>query len=115
MPTYRYECEACGKIHEIFHSITAESHSQCPSCGGDLTRLIGGGGGVLLRGTGFYTTDNRSGDYRKAAKTEGEASSAPEAKSGAKSEEKKEAAKEPKQAAPTPKGEAERKNRAKTG
>lgn len=73
MPTYRYECTKCGKIHEIFKSINAGRSRKCPDCGGKLERLIGRGGGVLLKGSGFYTTEYRSDSYKKAEKKERDA------------------------------------------
>ncbi|HMB70852.1 MAG TPA: FmdB family zinc ribbon protein, partial [bacterium] len=63
MPTYRYECGRCGTVHEIFHSISDDPKERCPDCGGKLVRLIGRGGGVLLKGSGFYTTDYRPDSY----------------------------------------------------
>jgi putative FmdB family regulatory protein len=78
MPTYRYECRSCGKIHEVFQSISEPRLRKCPDCGGRLERLIGGGAGVLLKGGGFYSTENRSDSYRQAAK--GESDSKPAAK-----------------------------------
>jgi predicted nucleic acid-binding Zn ribbon protein len=47
---------------------------KCPECGGKVTRLIGRGGGVILKGAGFYTTDYRSDSYRSAAKKDSDAS-----------------------------------------
>jgi putative FmdB family regulatory protein len=73
MPTYRYECTKCGKVHEIFQSINAGRSRKCPDCGGKLERLIGRGGGVLLKGSGFYTTEYRSDSYKKAEKKERDA------------------------------------------
>jgi putative FmdB family regulatory protein len=72
VPTYRYRCVACEKVHEIFHSISEEPRRKCPDCGGKLERLIGSGGGVLLKGSGFYTTDYRSEGYHREAKRERE-------------------------------------------
>ena len=44
---------------------------KCPRCGEDaLQRLIGAGGGILFRGSGFYQTDYRSESYKKAAAAE---------------------------------------------
>ena len=73
MPTYRYECNKCEEIHEIFHSISEPPRKKCPDCGGKLERLIGAGGGVILRGSGFYTTDYRSDGYHREAKKDREA------------------------------------------
>ena len=71
MPTYDYECQACGKSHEFFHGISETPKIECPSCGSHkLRRLIGAGAGFLFRGAGFYVTDYRSPDYKAKAKAE---------------------------------------------
>ncbi len=68
MPTYEYQCEACGHSFEKFQSITARPIRKCPACGQrKVKRLIGPGAGVIFRGSGFYQTDYRSDSYRKAA------------------------------------------------
>jgi putative FmdB family regulatory protein len=70
MPTYEYECRKCGKRHEAFQSITAKPLTKCPKpqCGGRLKRLLGSGGGLLFKGSGFYITDYRSKSYHDAKK-----------------------------------------------
>lgn len=65
MPTYEYKCEACKKTLEVSQSITAHPLRKCPRCGGKLKRLIGGGGGFIFKGSGFYATDYRSDSYKK--------------------------------------------------
>lgn len=76
MPTYDYRCENCGHEFEEFQSITAKPLTKCPSCGKPkLQRLIGAGGGVIFKGTGFYQTDYRSDSYKKAAESETKAAS----------------------------------------
>ena len=68
MPTYEYECEACDRRFEKLQPITAGPLKKCPACGRlRLRRLIGSGGGVIFKGSGFYQTDYRSDSYRKAA------------------------------------------------
>lgn len=58
MPTYQYECSACGHLFEEWQTMTAEKLKKCPKCGKNkLSRLIGTGGGVIFKGTGFYETD----------------------------------------------------------
>jgi putative FmdB family regulatory protein len=59
MPTYRYECAKCSRILEDFHAISDPPLTRCPECGGRLKRLIGGGAGVILKGSGFHKTDYR--------------------------------------------------------
>lgn len=69
MPTYAYRCEACGHRFEEFQSIMADALRKCPECGKPaLQRLIGGGAGILFKGSGFYETDYRSGAYASDAK-----------------------------------------------
>lgn len=58
MPTYQYECEACGYRMEAMQAMTAPKLTQCPSCKKEsLRRLIGTGGGLIFKGPGFYQTD----------------------------------------------------------
>jgi len=71
MPTYEYDCNNCGHRFEQLQSITAKALRKCPKCGkGALKRLIGTGGGLIFKGSGFYATDYRSESYKKAAKSE---------------------------------------------
>jgi putative FmdB family regulatory protein len=70
MPTYDYECEACGHAFELFQSMSESVKRKCPECGrSKLQRLIGRGAAVLFKGSGFYETDYRSESYKAAAKT----------------------------------------------
>jgi len=75
MPTYEYLCADCGRKFEIFQSINQPSLSVCSYCGGNVRRLISGGGGLLFKGSGFYATDYRSESYQNAAKKEKESKS----------------------------------------
>jgi putative FmdB family regulatory protein len=80
LPTYRYECERCGAVHEIFHSMTDQTARTCPNCGGNLVRHVGGAGGVILKGSGFHRTDYRSGASKAAAKADGQKADGEKAK-----------------------------------
>lgn len=69
MPTYEYECGACGHRFEKFQSMTEKAVKKCPQCGKNKAgRVISGGAGVLFKGSGFYQTDYRSKGYKEAAK-----------------------------------------------
>ncbi len=71
MPTYEYRCEACKHEFEQYQSITAAPLRKCPACGQRaLQRLLGTGGGIIFKGSGFYQTDYRSESYKKAAAAE---------------------------------------------
>ena len=74
MPTYDYACRACGHRFERVQSIAASPVRTCPGCGRRrVKRVIGPGGGLLFKGSGFYITDYRSQGYRDKAKSESEA------------------------------------------
>lgn len=81
MPTYEYVCERCGHRFELFQSMTAAPLTECPKdqCKqkkwehGKVKRLIGGGAGLIFKGSGFYITDYRSDSYKSAMKKEVEA------------------------------------------
>jgi putative FmdB family regulatory protein len=66
VPTYDYRCKKCAHEFAIVQSIKAEPLRQCPKCRGKVERLITGGANFILRGNGFYSTDYRSSDYKKA-------------------------------------------------
>jgi putative FmdB family regulatory protein len=75
MPTYDYECNACGHEFELFQSISAPVKRKCPECGKlKLRRLFGTGAAVVFKGSGFYETDYRSDSYKKGAEKEKKAS-----------------------------------------
>jgi putative FmdB family regulatory protein len=77
MPTYSYRCQACKHEFEEFQKITDLPVKECPKCGGLVMRIITGGAGLIFKGAGFYITDNRSSDYKKAASSDKSSSSTP--------------------------------------
>jgi putative FmdB family regulatory protein len=78
MPTYEYECAKCRKTFECFQSMRDEPLATCPKdkCQmkkwgkGKVKRLLGGGAGLIFKGSGFYITDYRSEGYKTAAKND---------------------------------------------
>ena len=70
MPTYAYRCKSCGHVFERVQKITDAPRVRCPVCRTAAERVITGGGGFLLKGEGFYSTDYRSEAYKKAARAE---------------------------------------------
>jgi predicted nucleic acid-binding Zn ribbon protein len=72
--------------------------TRCPKprCRGAVKRKIGGGAGLLFKGSGFYITDYRSAGYQSKAKADSApataATPATPAKPAAKAEAKKPAA-----------------------
>lgn len=58
MPTYDYECDACGHAFEAFQSMSEKPLKKCPACAKrKLQRLVGTGAGIIFKGSGFYETD----------------------------------------------------------
>ncbi|MEJ2536361.1 MAG: zinc ribbon domain-containing protein [Calditrichia bacterium] len=79
MPTYTYRCKKCKMQFDSFQSIVDPPLKICPSCKGELERVITGGSGLIFKGSGFYITDyakkNSSGETPKTpAKKEAESS-----------------------------------------
>lgn len=76
MPTYEYECKKCKKSFECVQSMKDDAFATCPKdhCQmkkwgkGKVQRLLGGGAGLIFKGSGFYITDYRSEGYKAAAK-----------------------------------------------
>jgi putative FmdB family regulatory protein len=85
MPTYDYECDACGHRFELYQSISAAPERKCPECKKlKLRRLIGTGAAVVFKGSGFYQTDYRSDSYKKSAAADSGSSPSTEKTSGEK-------------------------------
>ena len=60
MPTYDYRCLKCSHEFEEFQSMNAEPLKDCPKCDGEVERMIGGGAGLIFKGSGFYLTDYKN-------------------------------------------------------
>jgi len=69
MPTYDYICKECAHNFEAFQKMTDDPLSVCPECGGEVERKIGGGAGLLFKGSGFYITDYK-GNKSQSKKSE---------------------------------------------
>lgn len=68
MPTYEYVCMSCGRHVEAVQSFSDEPLRTCEFCGGPLKRVFHPVG-IVLKGSGFYSTDNRA-SRSKAASSE---------------------------------------------
>ena len=69
MPTYDYRCQACHHTFERFHSPDERVSRTCPQCKRrKVERLIGTGGGIIFKGSGFYETDYNRSSYKEDKK-----------------------------------------------
>ena len=68
MPTYDYECAKCGYKFEKFHKMSDKPVKKCPKCKGKVDKLIGAGGGIIFKGSGFYHTDYKNKGSGKSEK-----------------------------------------------
>ena len=58
MPIYEYKCQQCGLHFERFQRMSDASVQTCPECIGQVQRVFQPVG-IVFRGSGFYSTDNR--------------------------------------------------------
>src|SRR5438270_13411255 len=96
MPTYEYQCLSCGKHTEAQQRFSDEPLRDCPHCGGPLRRVFHPVG-IVLKGSGFYSTDNRGGakhrpgeskESKKEAASESSSSDSSSSESASKSDTK---------------------------
>ncbi len=72
MPTYDYQCRACGAVTEVIHSMLEAGPTACERCGGDLRRVLYPTG-IIFKGSGFYRTDSRATDAKGSDSSSGSA------------------------------------------
>ena len=85
MPTYEYVCSKCDEHLEVYQTFSEEPLKRHSGCGGKLTKVLGAVG-IVLKGSGFYRTDNPSSSRRSGEKSDSSASkSSSESKSDSKS------------------------------
>jgi putative FmdB family regulatory protein len=70
VPTYEYECTNCHRRYEFVQKFTDPPMETCEACGGKLKR-VWTSVGVVLKGSGFYSTDNRARRTLTPAQKEG--------------------------------------------
>jgi putative FmdB family regulatory protein len=87
MPIYAYRCESCGVHFERQQSFSDAPLKRCPECNKNTLVKVIGPVGVVFKGSGFYSTDNRStsGLATPAKKEESSSSEKSESKSSTES------------------------------
>ncbi|NIP32892.1 MAG: zinc ribbon domain-containing protein [Aliifodinibius sp.] len=91
MPIYTYRCENCGIQFDQQQKFSDDPLKLCPECNEEALRKVYLPVGIVFKGKGFYSTDNRSpsGGLTSSSKNEKETSSeTKETKSETKSENK---------------------------
>jgi putative FmdB family regulatory protein len=74
MPTYEYVCSKCDQHLEVYQSFSEEPLKRHSGCGGKLSKVLGSVG-IVLKGSGFYRTDNASSSRRSAERSDSSAGS----------------------------------------
>ena len=59
MPIYEYECGLCQFRFERKQGFDEEPIAMCPKCQGKARRIFHSNP-IIFKGSGFYTTDNRT-------------------------------------------------------
>lgn len=83
MPLYEYECDACGGRFERIRKFSDPPLDEpCPSCGGQVQKLISSPA-IQFKGKGWYVTDYAKSGTAGTSKSD---STESEAKADAKSD-----------------------------
>jgi putative FmdB family regulatory protein len=75
MPLYEYLCTACGERTEVLRGFNQPPLTECPQCGGLLTKLASAPA-IQFKGSGFYLTDYGRAGGRKSESETGKSESA---------------------------------------
>lgn len=60
MPIYTYHCSNCGVQFEVKQHFDDEPLIRCLECGEETLHKVYLPVGIVFKGSGFYSTDNRS-------------------------------------------------------
>ena len=80
MPIYEYYCQECG-VFEVTQRITESPLTTCPTCEGDVRRLISLTS-FVLKGSGWYATDYARSNGKDESSAGGSTSKEGTAKEG---------------------------------
>lgn len=68
MPLYEYQCENCMQFIEVMQKLSDSPLASCDDCGGAVRKLFHPVGAVF-KGSGFYSTDNKSAKRENSSKS----------------------------------------------
>ncbi|MEU3791866.1 FmdB family zinc ribbon protein [Streptomyces fructofermentans] len=80
MPTYQYQCTACGEGLEAVQKFTDDALTTCPSCDGRLKKVFSAVG-IVFKGSGFYRNDSRGSSSSSSPASTAKSSSSTDTKS----------------------------------
>jgi putative FmdB family regulatory protein len=60
MPIYTYRCDNCGVQFDRYQKFNDPILTICPECNKKTLRKVYLPVGIVFKGSGFYSTDNRS-------------------------------------------------------
>jgi putative FmdB family regulatory protein len=66
MPIYAYRCAACGHAKDVLQKLSDAPLTVCPACGAPRFEKQVTAAGFQLKGSGWYVTDFRDGQSKKA-------------------------------------------------
>ncbi|WP_432072344.1 FmdB family zinc ribbon protein [Streptomyces wuyuanensis] len=84
MPTYQYQCTACGEGLEAVQKFTDDALTECPSCQGRLKKVFSAVG-IVFKGSGFYRNDSRGSSSSSSPSSSSAKSSSPSSSSASSS------------------------------
>lgn len=70
MPIYTYKCENCGVQFDKHQHFSDPPLVRCPECSKKALRKVYLPVGIVFKGSGFYSTDNRSPSGISRSKSE---------------------------------------------
>ena len=103
MPTYVYACQVCRQVIERRQSFQDDPLTVCEQCGGELRKVIQPVG-IIFKGSGAYSTDDKAGSASGVPENGGGESSSSESSSSESSPGSGEPTPGPAESAPTKDG-----------
>ena len=68
MPIYTYRCTECGIQFERHQNFTDSPLVKCPECGKKSLKKVFTPAGIIFKGSGWYSTDNKSPSGQTASR-----------------------------------------------
>ncbi len=82
MPIYGYRCRSCGNEFEVLQKMSDAPLKTCPKCSSQLAKIVYPAG-IVYKGSGYYSTDYKSGGKAASAASGNGAKSDSDSSSGA--------------------------------